>query len=286
MSDKDKPEKIELKALEPKLDETVITDSPIANPTDQKTWNKIQEVHQLKEGDSATHIALPPGDLQKLQSEGKAEKFEIIGLEPAKPVKQPEALLDTLVVDGKLPEEFLNQVKQGLRQIPENERQLLKKFGVKVVATELVEGHGGSQAIYDPNIKTIFIGMKGSGVFQGEKDVSGNVSLETFASIIPLNKDVAGSLKHETGHAIYHALNLEQWKEFKIQSQQEKQVLDADNKEHLSHLLSEDTELFAESYASIRGRHTDRVTRLNNAFPKTIGLVSDLLKNQPGSNQK
>jgi len=286
MSDEEKPEKIELKALEPMLDETVITDSPIANPTDQKTWNKIQEIHQLKEGDSATHLALPPGDLQKLRAEGKAEKFEIVGLEPAKPLKQSEALLDTLVVDGNLPAEFVDQVKQGLREIPENERQMLKKFGVKVVATEIVSGHGGSQSIYDPNIKTIFIGMKGSGVFQGEKEVDGNVSLETFASIIPPNKDVAGSVKHEAGHAIFHALNLEQWKEFKIQSKQEKEVLDEDNKYHLSHLLSEDTELFAESYASIRGRHSDRVTRLNNAFPKTIQLVSGWLKSQPGSSQK
>lgn len=50
----------------------------LINSADQKTWLSTQEIHFLSEEESATHIALQPDYFKDLQSNGLAEKFELI----------------------------------------------------------------------------------------------------------------------------------------------------------------------------------------------------------------
>ncbi|QQR58267.1 MAG: hypothetical protein IPG59_01890 [Candidatus Melainabacteria bacterium] len=268
MSDKNKPE--ELKALEPILDETVVTDSPIANPADQGAWNKTQEAHQLKDGDSATHIGLPPGELQKLQAQGKAEKFEIF--DPAKEAKLGP--LENITIDGTVSDQFLKQLRAGIKEIPENERRFLEKAGVKIVAKDIVNGHAGSPAIYEPGSKKVVVGMAGF-LEGGDSPTETN---QTSFKLSTKNSDVAGSFKHEVGHAIFDTLKIEQLQELKAVIAEEKAKVRNDDKEALAHLLEEDDEIFAESYAFIRGRESPRVNALIMNFPRTIALIDDILR--------
>lgn len=87
-------------------------------------------------------------------------------------------------------------------------------------------------------------------------------------------------LKHELGHALYYALKIDNWSDFKRISQTEKQKLDEETRGHLEHLLESDNELFAETYALIRGRHTSRTEWLNFGFPDTVALVKKMLNQQ------
>jgi len=275
MADK-APEEIENNP-ESKISKISNPETSITSPVDQKSWHQSQEAHYIPEDESATHIALRPDQLKDLQNQGLAEKFEIVGMEAAKLVKQSDALLDTLIVEGESPKDFVNQVKDGLRQIPDSERQLLKKFGVKVVASEFAKNHSGTPAYYLRENKNLVIGMKGTGTFIENSKMADNVELGMTASMITPNQDVSGSVKHEVGHALFHALNLNEWREFQNQSKIEKSSLTVDDKEHLAYLLESDTELFAEIYAAIRNRQSDRITRLKDNFPKTKKLVTDLL---------
>ncbi len=276
MSDKNKPE--ELKALEPILDETVITDSPIANPADQGAWNKTQEAHQLKEGDSATHIGLPPGELQKLQAQGKAEKFEIF--DPAKEAKLGP--LENIKIEGTVSDQFLKELRAGIKQIPENERRFLEKAGVKIVGKDIVNGHAGSPAIYDPESKNVVVGV--AGFLEGSDTTAESSQLSYRLSA--RNPDIAGSLKHEVGHAIFDMLKLEQMQELKTVIAEERAKVRNDDKNALSHLLEDDDEIFAESYAFIRGRESSRVNALIMNFPKTIALIDDILRTNKDLNSQ
>lgn len=274
MSDKDKPE---LKALEPILDETVITDSPIANPNDQSAWNKTQEAHQLQEGDSATHIGLPPGELQMLQAQGKAEKFELYDSTKESKSQGP---LENIKIEGTVSDQFLKELRAGIKAIPENERRFLEKAGVTIIAKDLVNGHAGSPAIYQPDGKNVVVGM--AGFLEGSD--SPTETMQTSFKISTKNPDIAGSLKHEVGHAIYDALNLEQMQELKAVIAEERAKVRNDDKEALSHLMKDDDEIFAESYAFIRGRESSRVNALIMNFPKTIALIDDILRKNKNLN--
>ncbi|MDX2105039.1 MAG: hypothetical protein SFY67_01435 [Candidatus Melainabacteria bacterium] len=268
MSDKNKPE--ELKALEPILDETLPTESPIASPSDQSAWNKTQEAHQLAEGDSATHIGLPPGEVQKLRAQGKAEKFELF--DSTKESKLGP--LENITIEGTVSDQFLKELRAGIKQIPENERRFLEKAGVKIVAKDIVNGHAGSPAIYDPGSKNVVVGA--AGFLEGGD--SGTQTNQLSFRLSARNPDITGSLKHEVGHAIFDSLKLEQMQELKNVIAEERLNVRNDDKNALSHLLEDDDELFAESYAFIRGRESLRVNALIMNFPKTIALIDDILR--------
>jgi len=270
MSDKNKPE--ELKALEPILDETPITDSPIANPSDQSAWNKSQEAHKLDENESATHIGLQAGDLQKLQAEGRAEKFELFdsSLGPLEDIK----------IEGTVSDQFLKELRAAIKQIPENERRLLAEAGVKIVAKDVVSGHAGSPAIYEPDSKRIVIGMTG---FLGGGDSASETNQTTWG-IKTKNHDVAGSFKHETGHAMYEALRLGQNKELKDVIALERGIVREADKEALTHLLEDDSEIFAEAYAFMKGRESPRVGSLVLNFPRTIVFMDEMMQKNPELN--
>lgn len=268
MSDKNKPE--ELKALEPILDETPLKEVPIGSPTDQSAWNKTQESHQLAEGDSATHIGLPPGEVQKLRAQGKAEKFELFDS-----TKEPKlGPLENITIEGTVSDQFLKELRAGIKQIPENERRFLEKAGVTIVAKDIVNGHAGSPAIYDPESNRVVVGM--AGFLEGSDSPS--ETNQTSFKLSTKNPDVAGSFKHEVGHAIYDSLKLEQMQELKNVIAEERLKVRNDDKNALSHLLEDDDELFAESYAFIRGRESLRVNALIMNFPKTIALIDDILR--------
>ncbi|MCW5822217.1 MAG: hypothetical protein KIT34_05405 [Cyanobacteria bacterium TGS_CYA1] len=268
MSDKNKPE--ELKALEPILDETPLQEAPIGSTTDQSAWNKTQESHQLAEGDSATHIGLPPGEVQKLRAQGKAEKFELF--DSTKEAKLGP--LENLTIEGTVSDQFLKELRAGIKQIPENERRFLEKAGVKITAKDIVNGHAGSPAIYDPASKNVVVGV--AGFLEGGDSPAESSQLSYRLSA--RNPDIAGSLKHEVGHAIFDSLNLEQMQELKNVIAEERLKVRNDDKNALSHLLEDDDEIFAESYAFIRGRESLRVNALIMNFPKTIALIDDILR--------
>lgn len=278
MSDKEVQEELEAQP-ETILKGSIRADVSITNPTEQKNWHQSQESHQLKDGDSATHIGLPPGDLQKLQAQGLAEKFEIVDSSKEAKTLGP---LENLSIEGTVSDQFLKQLRAGIKEIPENERRFLEKAGVKIIAKDLVSGHAGSPAIYEPGSKNVVVGM--AGFLEGSD--SPTETNQTSFRMSTKNPDVAGSFKHEVGHAIFDTLKLEQLQELKAVIKEEKAKVRNDDKEALAHLLEDDDEIFAESYAFIRGRDSSRVTALMINFPKTIALIDDILRQNKDLNSQ
>ncbi len=265
----EQPESAVTKAAKP--------EASISSPTEQNTWHQSQEAHYIPEDESATHLALRPDQLNDLKAQGLAEKFEIVGfedlsVEAAKGIKL-FGPLENILKEGELRPEFLVELKSGLQSLPENERRFLEKAGIKIVAREQVKGHGASQSIFEPDTKKAIIGMTGF----TEGGEASNVPTQVTWNIRLDNRDVQGSLKHELGHALYHALNLDKWFEFKSVVNSEKANLSTEDKEHLAHLLEDDTEIFAETYAFLRGRRSSRTASLDKSFPKTIDLINKML---------
>lgn len=263
-------------------------DGTIATPREQKTWHQSQEAHYIPEDESATHLALRPDQLNELKSQGLAEKFEIVGLEAlgAEAAKGAKLFgpLENILKEGLISKSFLERLEIGLREIPSNERELLEKAGVKIKAKEKVDGHqgSGSPSVFEPSTNEAIIGTSGTILGNEERVESHKVQGQMFIE----NRDIAGSLKHELGHALYYALRIDNWSDFKKISQTEKQKLDEETKGHLEHLLENDNELFAETYALIRGRHTNRTEWLNFGFPDTVALVKKMLNQQAGQNDR
>lgn len=227
-------------------------------------------------------MALRPDQLNELKSQGLAEKFEIVGFEAlgAEAAKGAKLFgpLENILIEGHISESFLQKLKSGLNEVPFSERSMLEKSGVKIIAIDRVPGHegSGSPSIYKPDLKKVLVGMIGSIEAKEERVESHQIHGE----IVLENRDVSGSLKHEIGHAMYYALDVENWAEFQKSAQSEKISLDEETKVQLRHILENDKEIFAEIYALLRGRNTIRTQWLNFGFPKTIELVKKMLSHQ------
>ncbi len=275
MSDKS-PDEAE-KQTETGLKDTAGSEATIASPREQKTWHQCQEAHYIPEDESATHLALRPDQLNELKSQGLAEKFEIVGFEAlgAEAAKGAKLFgpLENIIQEGQIKPDFVAKLKSGLSEIPESERIFLENAGVKIVAKEQVRGHGASQSIFEPDTKRAVIGM--TGLDAGGEDSNGHTNVSWKISLD--NRDVQGSLKHELGHALYHAMNLNKWFEFKSVVNSEKALLNDEDQYRLAHLLEDDSEMFAETYALLRGRNNSRTTLVDKRFPKTIELVKSFL---------
>ncbi|QQR58270.1 MAG: hypothetical protein IPG59_01905 [Candidatus Melainabacteria bacterium] len=283
MSKDNRPEEAE-KRPEPGLKEAAKTEASIATPKEQNTWHQSQESHYIPEDESATHLALRPDQLNDLKAQGLAEKFEIVGFEDLS-VEATKGIklfgpLENILKEGLISKSFLEKLEIGLREIPSNERKLLENAGVKIKAKEKVDGHqgSGSPSVFEPSTNEAIIGMSGTILGNEERVESHQVQGQMFIE----NRDIAGSLKHELGHALFYALKIDNWSDFKRISQTEKQKLDEETRGHLEHLLENDNELFAETYALIRGRHTSRTEWLNFGFPDTVALVKKMLNQQAG----
>lgn len=281
MSDKNKPQDIDEKPEEGSKD-TSNHEASITKPMEQKTWHQSQEAHYIPEDESATHLALRPDQLNDLKAQGLAEKFEIVGFEDigAEAARSVKLFgpLENIIQEGQIKPDFLEKLKIGLQEIPLSERKLLEDAGVKIRVKEKVDGHqgSGSPSVYEPSLNEAIIGMNGLIQSKSERvkahEVQGQMLVE--------NRDISGSLKHELGHALYYALKIDNWLDFKTISDTEKQKLDAETKSHLTHILESDHELFAETYALIRGRETTRTAWLKYGFPNTVALVEQMLLKQ------
>jgi len=158
---------------------------------------------------------------------------------------------------------FLNAVQQAWQQLPQADTSVLRAHGVKVnVVTVLQKEASGSPGIFDPTTNTIAIGQKG--LVQNP-----NMQLSS------INRDPSGTLQHEAGHALYKSLGLDKWNEFQNQYAQESARIPKDPLGLLAHFTGQDgpSEVFAELYAGIQGRTTDRVNFVKQAFPQTSKLV-------------
>lgn len=284
MSKDNTPEESE-KLTESGLKNAAGSDATIASPKEQKTWHQSQEAHYIPEHESATHLALRPEQLNDLKAQGLAEKFEIVGFEDigAEAAKGAKLFgpLENILKEGSVSDDFLQKLKLGLNEIPINERIILERAGVRIKAIDLVPGHegSGSPSVYRPELKEVLIGM--TGFVQAKKDrvethqIQGQLALQ--------NEDVTGSLKHEIGHALYYALNIENWLDFQKTANKEKLKLDEETKVQLRHILESDREIFAETYALARGRNTKRAEWLKFGFPETFELVKKMLNDQTES---
>ncbi len=189
----------------------------------------------------------------------EAEKPEVDHTQPGAPVSRW----------GEIPDAFYNRVVAAYESLPNSDKEILKKAGVKIVVRPELSGEGGTPAEYVPDENTVYVAVKGKG--HGDS-----------YSLTVANSDPEGTLKHEIGHALYRALHVENWSGFqdslkdeinKVEELEKLGKIPESERDSLAHLLESPTEMFAEMYAMMRGRHTARTDLVAKYFRETYKLM-------------
>lgn len=166
--------------------------------------------------------------------------------------------------ENDVPSDFYQKVVDAWNSVPLIEQQLLKSAGIAVICKSRVEGSEGSPAVFYPATDSkkalIHIGMGGMDEFGGG------------AELYSRNDDVAGSLKHEAGHALFYILKIAHDAEFVKMFDREISRIPVEYIEK-DPSLTEKPHVFGECYATIRGRQGPRIEFVKKYFPETLKYV-------------
>lgn len=185
---------------------------------------------------------------------------------PALEARRPtfDLLLPIVRKEDDVPAEFYQKVVDAWNSLPLREQQLLKSAGVIVICKDILVGHDGTPARFFHATKntppTIHIGNKISGKFD-------------YSRVSYGSPDVAGSLKHEAGHALFDILNISSRADFSKIYQQELSKIPKDSLGDTQ--LDNPSHVFGECYAIIRGRQSNRVQFIKENFPRTLKYVEN-----------
>ncbi|MCW5824215.1 MAG: hypothetical protein KIT34_15530 [Cyanobacteria bacterium TGS_CYA1] len=267
MTEEKKPE-IESPPVLSKLEKSEISNDAVIGGA-RKSEHQLMFLDARAEGNQESPSdlslkALNPEDPQYASL--IANRFEIVDNTP-KSIKNGELkpLYDyspLISKDNEVSIDFYRKVVEAWFSLPEIERNELIGAGVIVRCKEVVNGEKGTPAAFFHATKSngpeIHIGATGT-------------DTQSAVSIFNENRDVSGSLKHEAGHAFFDIFDLAHDTNFSKLFYRDFLKLPKDMKNDPQY--KNQSHVFAECYAFVRGRQSDRVNLVKEHFREVRKFV-------------